>query len=672
MKYYLYIVSCPAYADQGICKIGCTTNPHSRLQAYFTSYPPEVLPYDIHYYGLWEIQAEDEEDMKYKEGIVHDEFYSVRKRRDISSEWFQIDNFLTVVGTFIESCSFTTAKVNFQELPRKKRSPLETVTYPKNRKLFQRSETVKNTKLNEIQEPAIQAIQDFLKSNLFAGQLIAPCGSGKTNMTCRSIQHLKKIVICVPSLRIQEQWCKTIGKKCLFVGGESDDWTTIQTYLKSEEFCVIATYASCKKLVDTLPIDTDLVVFDEAHHMTGLVSDDKESGEGITRVLLKTIVDKQLKRLFLTFTPKDADLEDSDMTVLSMNDEEIFGPILYEIKLRSLIQQGVLPDYMIWALSGEGTGLQSKMEQILLAWNSHQIHHLIIFVKDLSDKNIVKQFFQTETNELVLSIENSSNSNSVIETYSQAKRAIFVDCKRLGEGVDIPIADSVAILYPKKSITEIIQMVLRAGRWYKYKSIFHILLPHSVDEDMSGIESVLCYLARCDDVLRGELLLTNSTKAEGESIRVQDLGTTNEHLQYELISSTDYEKMKECFENIRAKLVVKTNRKEIQKLCIQRKIQTSKEYRVLRNEMTHLPENPLFGGTTWFDYLNPNTEKINIQVFVQRLNEANKSLPSDYIDWYQQVNYPSLQNIRDGYFGEEQTNFIQIVEKFAPLERRRR
>jgi hypothetical protein len=139
-----------------------------------------------------------------------------------------------------------------------------------------------------------------------------------------------------------------------------------------------------------------------------------------------------------------------------------------------------------------------------------------------------------------------------------------------------------------------------------------------------------------------------------------------------MISSTDIEKMHECFQTIRERLVHKTNRKAIQKLCIQRNVTTQKDYILLQSEMTHLPDNPIFSGTTWFDYLNPNTEKIDIQVFVQTLNEANKGLPSDYIDWYQQVNYPSLQNIRDGYFGEEQTNFIQIVETFAPLERRRR
>jgi len=666
--YFLYIVSCPAYADQDICKIGCTSEPHSRIQHYFTSYPPGMIPYDIRYYGIWEIEAEDDRDMKYKEGIIHDEFYSARKKRDISSEWFEVS--IQTVAAFIESCDFTKRRVILDELPRKKRSLLETISYPKNRKLFVRDETKKNEKLDQIQEPVIRRIQEFLESDEKAGQLIAPCGSGKTNMTCKAIQHLKKIIVCVPSVRIQEQWANTIGKKCVFVGGDSDDWTTISETLKSDEFCILTTYASCKKLVDELPA-VDLIVFDEAHHMVGLVSDDKEKGTGITRVLLKTVVDRNLKRLFLTFTPKDAESED-DTTIMSMNDPIIFGQVLHEIKLRSLIQQGVLPDYNVWALSSEGTGLLAKVEQLILAWNSNQIHHLIVFVENLTEKEEVKRILRDRTNSVVLSIENSKDSTQVIEKYTNAKRAILVDCKRLGEGVDIPVADSVAILYGKESIVEIVQMVLRAGRWYKYKSVFHILLPHTVDDDMSGIQNVLYCLAKYDEALRGELLLTNSSKSEGDGKLVFDLGISNDHIQYEILNSLDYDRMKECFGNIRAKLVQKTNKKDIQKLCIQRNVKSSKEYEELRNELTHLPEDPKFNGMTWFDFLNPTTEKITIQQFGKTVAENDKRLPSEYIEWHSSVNFPSLQNIRDGYFGEDNTNFLEIVEKFSPLERRRR
>jgi superfamily II DNA or RNA helicase len=668
MKYYLYILSCPVYADQDICKIGCTTDPHSRLQTYFTSYPPNLLPYDIHYYAIWEIDAEDEADMKYKEGIIHDEFYSGRKRRDVSSEWFEIKDFLATISNFIESCEFSKQQVKLEDVPRKKKSPLETVSYPKNRKLFIRDTIKKNDKLDQIQFPAIKSLTDFLTGNEVAGQLIAPCGSGKTNMVCRSLQTLNRVIICVPSRRIQEQWHTTLGKECLFVGGDSDNWNLISSSLQSEKFCIITTYASCKKLVDVLPNKLDVIVFDEAHHMTGLVSDDKEKGMGITRVLLKTVADKGIKRLFLTFTPKDVDSEDSGFTVMSMNDEYIFGKVLYEIKLRYLIQQGVLPDYNIWALSSEGIGLQAKMEQILLAWNSNQIHHLIVFVKEKSDKAIVKNYLlQQECQAEVFTIESQEESTSIIEKFTKSQRAILVDCRRLGEGVDIPVADSVAILYAKESIVEVVQMVLRAGRWYKDKSIFHILLPHALDEDMSGIQNVLYCLAKYDEALRGELLLTTPSKSTGNGVSVSNLGISNDHIQYEILTSHDYERMKECFQNIQAKLVHKLNKKDIQKLCIQRKIITSKDYDELRKELIHLPEDPRFSGITWFDYLNLNIQKISYEEFRKT---TDKQSATEYAAWQPETGYPSLQNIRDGYFGEDKRNFQEYES--SESERRRR
>lgn len=667
--YYLYIVSCPAYAEQNICKIGCTNNPHDRIRPYFTSYPPGLPHYDIRYYKLWEINADNDEDMKEQEEIVHDEFAYQRLVRIEKSEWFHIENFLETVSQFIEK-ELNGNPIELPDIERKKRSPLETVVYKKNKKLFIRKEDQKNIKLNEIQAPVIQAIQDFIISDELAGQIIAPCGSGKTNMTCKAIQYLKRIVICVPSLRIQDQWYKTIGKSCLFVGGDSDDWNTIVEYLNSDEFCIITTYASCNKLVNVLPITTELIVFDEAHHMVGLVSDDKEKGLGITRVLLKTIAEKNLKRLFLTFTPKDANIED-DETILSMNKPEVFGNVIYELKLRSLIQQGVLPDYNVWILSSEGNGLKSKIDQIILAWNSNQFHHLVIFVEDLNDKEKIKTLLK-EINCPVLSIENSKDANKVIEDYSSSERAILVDCKRLGEGVDIPIADSVAILYQKESIIEIVQMVLRAGRWYKTKSIFHVLLPHTIDEDMSGIQNVLYSLGKYDNALRGELLISLSTKSKDPLHVDRNIGLSSDHIQFEIFNSLDYEKMKECCKNIATRLIPKSNKKEIQKLCIQLNIQTSKEYEKLCKEFNHLPEDPRFNGTTWFDFLNPNVEKLDLKVFINTIIEKNLRLPSEYNEWYYQNGYPSLQNIRDGYFREDQTNFIELMEKFSPVERRRR
>lgn len=663
---YLYIASCPYYLECNLYKLGCTSEPHGRLITYLTGCPPEPQ-YEIQYYGLWEIKAKNMKDLLYYERCLHDKF---RINRMSSSEWFQNIK-IEDVKNYLLSTRFVKCEIELQNIPKPKKSILQTNSYSRNTDRFIEDNIIKNEVLDEIQKPAIERLIQFINGNELAGQLIAPCGSGKTNMTCKAIQNLKRVVICVPSLRIQEQWGNTIRKDCLFLGGDADDWVTIEDAIKQDTFCIISTYMSCKHLIEILPQTTELIVFDEAHHMTGLVSDNNEAGEGITRALLKSLVDKNMKRLFLTFTPKDFEFED-DM-VMSMNNENVFGKQIVEIKLRDLINQGVLPDYVIWALSSEGKGLEGKLEQILLAWESKEINHLVIFVEDLADKDTVKNYLKDKVDCPVLSIERSQDTKRLIDEF-QVDRAILIDCRRLGEGVDIPIADSVAILYPKQSVVDIVQMVLRAGRWYQYKSVFHILLPHVVDEDMSGIHNVLYSLAKYDDALRGEVMLSCSLKKkENEQHSEKDFGKIADgRIQYDMISSTDIDKMNECFGKIRTLLIPKSNKKEIQKLCIEKNVKDSKEYELLRSEFLHLPDDPRFTGVTWFDFLNPNVNKISIQEFGKTIIENNKRLPSEYVKWYKEMGYPSLQNIRDGYFGDEKINFLEIIEKFAPIERRRR
>jgi hypothetical protein len=108
----------------------------------------------------------------------------------------------------------------------------------------------------------------------------------------------------------------------------------------------------------------------------------------------------------------------------------------------------------------------------------------------------------------------------------------------------------------------------------------------------------------------------------------------------------------------------------IQNFCLERGIKTSKEYEELRKEIHKMPENPN-GTMTWFDFLNPTAEKITIEIFANTVLQHNKRNPSDYAEWHSTVEFPSLQNIRDGYFGDH-TNFLEIIEKFTPVERRRR
>jgi len=100
----------------------------------------------------------------------------------------------------------------------------------------------------------------------------------------------KKIVICVPSIYLQNQMEKEIIKiypkkeNILKVGGNSINSTTnkneIQSFLlskKNNDKCkfIISTYNSCYILTDNI-FNFDFKIGDESHHLVGIVNEDIE------------------------------------------------------------------------------------------------------------------------------------------------------------------------------------------------------------------------------------------------------------------------------------------------------------------------------------------------------------------------------------------------------------
>jgi superfamily II DNA or RNA helicase len=558
----------------------------------------------------------------------------------------------------------------------------------------------RNEILNKIQEPVIQAIQQFiLNVLLFAGFVIAPCGSGKTRMTCKGIKGLKKVIICCPSNQIQGQWASTLitegvfTKKDILIMGSSKNGTTdqdaIRTFMQQDTYCVITTYMSSNLLVDILTNDTQILVLDEAHHLGGIIAKEDE-GEGKTRRLMMKATELHVKRLSLTFTPRIVrNDENIDMEYASMDHVHIFGSQIAELKIRDLIHKGVLPDYRLWSLrdsSKKGTGILGKADCILESWEAtqlvrgveeHILHHLIIFASTNDEAKQLETYFINKTNNtLVLSVKGGDKLEEPIRRFSEAKRAIIVNCKVLGEGVDIPLANAVAVTYPKHSRGEITQMLLRAGRWYEGKSVFHILLPVLDDDDMTGFEDVLTALASCDDQLRDEIILraikpTDSKEKPPISL---DAGAVAECVMIDDYDGSNIDEIKKCFVNIRKNLFPSRESKRIQELCIHKGIDTSIEYSmILRTEIPELPEDPKPKNSAWYDYLHPKlVERIQVEVFVKDIIEHNNlRVGHKYDEWLGvqpsdiRMKLPSVQHINDGYFGTEYTNYNGLLEKFS-------
>lgn len=693
------------YAILGIFKIGFTSEPYGRHSTYQTGCPPGLTPsHDIEYIAIWKTDAQTRDEGFDYEDILHNQFLKNRMMRDKpgDTEWFQFkeENGISLVKEFMEKMPWVVREIPLSEIRPPKRILKQLRKQHHKNTYFIRSILKRNEQLNKVQQPIIEAIISFIKNmNIFAGYVIAPCGSGKTIMSCKALKGINKLIICCPSNQIQKQWLSTLINESVFSLKQilmmgtfgTTNIEDIREFMKNDTYCIITPYQSSNLLLDLIDESpSEIIVFDEVHHMAGIIGKEDE-GYGKTRRLMVKAAKKEIKRLSLTFTPRFIkNTDDINAEYISMDDESIFGTKIAELKLRDLIRIGVLPDYRLWSLRDEskrGSGLTGKAECIVEAWNAKEVvrgeeqfilHHLIVFASSNDKAKKLEIYFKNKTTDtLVLCVKGGDNLEEPIRKFTAAKRAIIVNCKVLGEGVDIPIANAVAVTYSKKSQGEITQMVLRAGRWYEGKSVFNILLPILDDDDMSGFEEVLTSLASCDEYIRDEIILRASSEKRNTEITdrfEKDGGAIPECIMIEDYEGTNIEDIKKCFSNVRKNLFPSKESKRIQLLCVEKGIDTSVEYSmILCTQNPDLPEDPKPKNQLWYDYLHPTlVERITPQDFVKTILEPNNLRSATRYDNWHEVQpsdvkgkLPSVQHITDGFFGKDYTNFEFIRQKFG-------
>lgn len=709
--YYIYIASSEIYYSEElkVIKIGCTENPNSRLSSYLTSCPPSLEPScDIKFLALYETKAKTKEDLFDYEDEVHCKFYSYRLMRKLpgDSEWFsfssKVKDPISLIETFVSSRPWFHSSIHINDMNticslNRKEGGYLNKQYGRNINYI-KDEDERSRALSSLQSQIIIDIKIFLENSnsedcFKAGIIISPCGSGKTKMVLPFVETFKYVIICVPTDSLKSQWMRQIQRPIEY---------------NKDNFCIVTTYASSHNLIPLLEYNP-LLIFDEAHHMGGsIISYDDEIKEGSTRLFLMRAVELNIKRIFLTFTPRSVygskkDKLKSSRTILSMHDTQIFGNTIGKLRLRELINRGILPDYRVWILQPgisketneeilrSSTSINIIGQMLLNAWDSKEIirgneqyilHHLVVFTKDNLEAKQLEEWFSIKQisfnalkNTTILRVQGGDiDINTKIKSFKEATRSIIINCKVLGEGVDIPITNGVSITYPKQSKEEIVQMLFRGGRWDKNKSIFHVLLPILSNDDTSGFEEVLTSLAYYDKELWNQLIIKNSlSDSKGEKVGEDgEKGEKGEGEKGEIesiivntVEGKDYETLVKVFSNIRSRILGTASKswKTIQKICIAKGIKTSKEYQSLRIQMTNFPEDPRPKGRSWFDFLNPNVKKIEEKKFTEFLLRNNIKSPRDYMNWKSRPeSFPSKEELSDQYFNK---NLEQLLLKFG-------
>lgn len=276
---------------------------------------------------------------------------------------------------------------------------------------------------------------------------------------------------------------------------------------------IFATYASLGVLAEAFEgaygqqlAPMDLVVVDEAHRTSGSL------GKAWADVHEQAVIPAG-RRLYLTATPRIWQERPSTEVALgvrgalpeemaaSMDDERIFGPVLYKLSLASAVSRGLLARYQIIVVElrdpvvtpellrseeqrGEevrGLRLGALQSALLHTMREHGLQTCITFHHRTIEAQAYAEGLEQVAAKLhaeqperypakmwanwLCGAHGPDRRGEVLRQFgSTARRAVLSNCRVLGEGVDIRAVDSVALLDPKGAPHDIVQAIGRALR----------------------------------------------------------------------------------------------------------------------------------------------------------------------------------------------------------------
>ncbi|MFB6484421.1 Helicase associated domain protein [Streptomyces virginiae] len=393
--------------------------------------------------------------------------------------------------------------------------------------------------------------------------VVAACGTGKTFIAAAAALRLARhgrVLVLLPTLDLLTQTVREwrlaghTGPAVAVCSLEDDPqlWQLdVRTTTSAPQLglwhgrgpvTVYATYASLPVIAEAhegaygLPMDVfDLVIVDEAHRTSG------SAGKAWADVHRQEVI-PAMRRLYMTATPrvwmerpprsrtqereqeearrlaeaKEREEAEADGRVdvarprwdrlpkelaCSMDDERVFGPIVYELSLADAISRGLLAKYQIVVaeltdpvvtperLAGggryeeqlRGERLAAMQTALLETMAVHGLqttitfHHRTIEAEAFAAglHRVAARLHQVDPGRhpervwsgwLCGDHEGAYRQSVLADFGRRAGRAVLSNCKVLGEGVDIRATDSVALIDPKGSAVDIVQAIGRALR----------------------------------------------------------------------------------------------------------------------------------------------------------------------------------------------------------------
>ncbi len=264
------------------------------------------------------------------------------------------------------------------------------------------------------QRDALDAIAKGYQSHS-RGRLVMPCGTGKSLVAMWAAEETAgkhgTVLYLVPSIALMGQtmreWArhrnightylgvcsdKTTGRRSDDDGDTARDLAELAMPVSTDRDqialalarpagnrmrVVFSTYQSLPVLSEALPADFtfDLVICDEAHRTTGVDQPSADETSAFRLIHDEQRVPAQF-RLFMTATQRiytaaaKARAATKDSDVYSMDDEQLYGPLLYEMSFSDAVDRGLLSDYEVLIVAHSESQLTAGMSNRLAAINS--------------------------------------------------------------------------------------------------------------------------------------------------------------------------------------------------------------------------------------------------------------------------------------------------------------
>ena len=260
------------------------------------------------------------------------------------------------------------------------------------------------------QRDALNAVAKGYQS-LSRGRLVMPCGTGKSVVAMWAAEENAvaggQVLYLVPSIALMGQtmreWARHRTRPHNYIGVCSDKTTGRADRHTARDLAELAmpvttdpesiaaalarpageglrvvfcTYQSLPTLTRSLPDESmfDLVICDEAHRTTGVDDPNQDELSAFQLVHDDDALPAQF-RLFMTATQRiyttaaksRAAQRDSD--VYSMDDETLYGPLLYEMTFRDAVDAGLLSDYEVLIVAASQSKLTTAMGDLVAQVN---------------------------------------------------------------------------------------------------------------------------------------------------------------------------------------------------------------------------------------------------------------------------------------------------------------